>query len=187
MADLELLSYPPDLTADQHEQLINTVTDWLIWHGLFVARQTGPDKTQYPIRVPSSLSLYPVTVFPSLFPRTCFNEAIVIQPEFNRVVRHCSCWRRLAFWCRSRWVRLSLSLELCLATEQYSRPSYYRLADSDVFIKKLWDVHLAVKDEGYVQVRPLLDQYLWVRKLTDWGRIRLSLWLGPTIFCLKTG
>jgi hypothetical protein len=85
MADLELLSYPPDLTADQHEQLINTVTDWLISHGLFIARLTGPDKTQYPIRVPSSLSFCPVTVFPSLFPRTCFNEAIEIQPEFNKL------------------------------------------------------------------------------------------------------
>jgi hypothetical protein len=85
MADLELLPYPPDLAADQQEQLINTVTDWLIAHGLFAPRKSGTDKTQPTIRVPSSLSLIPVTLFPSLFPRTCFHDAIEIQPEFNKL------------------------------------------------------------------------------------------------------
>lgn len=77
-------AYPPDLSPEQSTYLLSTVKDWTILNGLavrpstsFVAKEVDPS---------GSLAVTaPVTLFPSLFPRTCFEEARAIQKAYNEL------------------------------------------------------------------------------------------------------
>jgi hypothetical protein len=76
--------YPPDLTTDQLDYLISDVKDWSILHGLAVR----PPISSVPEEVDPSRSLAvtaPVTLFPGLFPRACFEEARSIQGAYNEL------------------------------------------------------------------------------------------------------
>jgi hypothetical protein len=76
--------YPPDLKIAETEQLLFTIKDWSIAHGLAV-------------RPPPSLvsagadphgvlaTTVPVTLFPSLFPRVCFEQAKSVQKAYNQL------------------------------------------------------------------------------------------------------
>ena len=76
--------YPPFLTSDQSEYLLANIKDWSILNGLAVR----PSPVFIPKDVDASGSLAvtaPVTLFPSLFPRSCFEEARAIQIEYNEL------------------------------------------------------------------------------------------------------
>ena len=76
------LVHPPHLTLDQQNYLLSNIKDWSIYNGLAVRPSSG----FVPQDVDSSRSLAttaPVTVFPSLFPRSCFEEARAIQRAYN--------------------------------------------------------------------------------------------------------
>ena len=76
--------YPPRLTPVQSEYLMANLKDWSILNGLAVR----PPTTFVPEKVDPSHSLAvtaPVTLFPSLFPRACFDEARAIQTAYNEV------------------------------------------------------------------------------------------------------
>lgn len=76
--------YPPELTFPQTEYLLSNIKDWSIFHGLAVR----PSAAFVPKDVDPSRSLAvtaPVTLFPSLFPRACFEEAREIQLAFNEL------------------------------------------------------------------------------------------------------
>lgn len=76
--------YPPDLTAEQFDYLISSVKDWSILHGLAVR----PPASLVSEKVDPSRSLAvtaPVTLFPGLFPRACFEEARSIQDSYNEL------------------------------------------------------------------------------------------------------
>lgn len=76
--------YPPNLTSDQLEYLISNVKDWSILHGLAVR----PPTSWISDEVDPSRSLAvtaPVTLFPGLFPRACFEEARSIQEAYNEL------------------------------------------------------------------------------------------------------
>lgn len=76
--------YPPPLAPDQFEYLLSNLKDWSILNGLavrppssFVAQGVDPS---------GSLAVTaPVTLFPSLFPRACFDEAKAIQTAYNEL------------------------------------------------------------------------------------------------------
>ena len=79
-----LEQYPPELTAAETEQLLFTVKDWTIAHGLTVRPPpalvaNGAD----PHGVLATTA--PVTLFPSPFPRVCFEQAQSIQRAYNRL------------------------------------------------------------------------------------------------------
>ena len=75
-------SYPQNLTPEQQEHLVSTAKEWSIVNGLAVrspiAHSDKDPKANYAVTVP-------VTLFPSLFPRNCFREALAIQTAYNEL------------------------------------------------------------------------------------------------------
>lgn len=77
-------AYPPSLTTAESEQLLSTIKDWSIAHGLtvrppvaFVSPETDPHGVL--------ATTAPVTLFPSPFPRVCFEQAKAIQKDYNQL------------------------------------------------------------------------------------------------------
>ncbi len=76
--------YPLALTPEQSDYLLSNIKDWSILNGLAVR----PSPAFIPRDLDSSGSLAvtaPVTLFPSLFPRSCFEEARAIQIVYNEL------------------------------------------------------------------------------------------------------
>ncbi|GAM86783.1 hypothetical protein ANO11243_048030 [Dothideomycetidae sp. 11243] len=118
--------YPPGVDEAQLAHIINAVQDWSIAHGLavrpppsFVAQSQDPA---------GSLAVTaPVTLFPSPFPRKCFEEALSIQQSYNEL-----------------YVRIA-------SDEAWLGSIVRELTGIDDFTAALWRVHETVKAEGYVQ------------------------------------
>ena len=76
--------YPPDLDDEQREYLLSNLKDWSIAHGLAVrpAPSYIPDNKN-----PSGAlaTTAPVTLFPSLFPRICFEQAESVAKAYNEL------------------------------------------------------------------------------------------------------
>ncbi|KAL8819050.1 MAG: hypothetical protein Q9223_002428 [Gallowayella weberi] len=119
-------SYPPETAPELESYLLSNIKDWSILNGLAVR----PSIDLIPLDVDPSRSLAitaPVTLFPSLFPSACFSEARAIQQAYNELY---------AAIARDReWLKQIVE----------------RLIEVDDFIAKLWNVHLEVEKEGYVQ------------------------------------
>lgn len=86
MADPKTIyeTYPPPLSAEQEEYLVHSVKDWSIQHGLtvrpspsFVSQEADPHAVL--------ATNAPVTLFPSPFPRSCFEQAKRIQSAYNEL------------------------------------------------------------------------------------------------------
>ena len=74
--------YPPDITEQRLQELCSTVNDWAVAHGLAV--RPPPDLVSKEIDPTGSLAVTaPVTLFPSLFPRSCFEEAVQVQRDYS--------------------------------------------------------------------------------------------------------
>jgi hypothetical protein len=76
--------YPPTLTTPEKEYLLSNLKDWSIAHGLavrpiesFVSKETDP--------AGALATTAPVTLFPSLFPRTCFEQAKAVSKAYNEL------------------------------------------------------------------------------------------------------
>lgn len=78
MAELTRHGYPPALTSDQTEYLLSTIRDWALANGLAVRPPSSNPST--PLIVTA-----PVTLFPSPFPRECFQEVRDIQTLYNEL------------------------------------------------------------------------------------------------------
>ena len=77
-------TYPPELSPAQSDYLLSNVKDWSILNGLAVR----PSEAYIPKETDSTGSLAvtaPVTLFPSLFPKDCFEEARAIQVAYNEL------------------------------------------------------------------------------------------------------
>ena len=77
-------NFPPTLTQEQSDYLITSLKDWSIANGLavrppsaFISEEVDPSGV---LAVTA-----PVTLFPSLFPRACFEEARAIQTAYNEL------------------------------------------------------------------------------------------------------
>ncbi|KAF2715155.1 glutathione synthase [Pleomassaria siparia CBS 279.74] len=118
--------YPPDLSPEEEQYLLSNLKDWSIAHGLAVRPAPSfVSAAQDPSGVLATTA--PVTLFPSLFPRTCFDEGLGIQTAYNELY---SAIARDEAWLQS---------------------IIEGLVEIDDFTGKLWQTHLAVKKEGYVQ------------------------------------
>lgn len=76
--------YPPILTLEQSDYLLSNIKDWSILNGLVVR----PSSSFVSEEIDPSRSLAvtaPVTLFPSLFPRACFEEAWALQTAYNEL------------------------------------------------------------------------------------------------------
>ena len=77
-------SYPPELSTEEQEYLLTNLKDWSIAHGLAVRPAPSfVQSTQDPTGVLAATA--PVTLFPSLFPRNCFEEGLAIQTAYNEL------------------------------------------------------------------------------------------------------
>jgi glutathione synthase len=76
--------YPPDLSEEGLQYLLTTLKDWSIAHGLAVRPASSFVKVENdPAGVLATTA--PVTLFPSLFPRACFEEGLAIQKAYNEL------------------------------------------------------------------------------------------------------
>ena len=76
--------YPPTLNSEQSDYLLSNIKDWSILNGLAVR----PSSSYVSKEIDPSRSLAitaAVTLFPSLFPRACFEEARAIQTAYNEL------------------------------------------------------------------------------------------------------
>lgn len=79
-----LNSYPPELSPEEVQYLLTNLNDWSIANGLAV--RPAPSfvpANQDPTGVLAATA--PVTLFPSLFPRHCFEEGLSIQTAYNEL------------------------------------------------------------------------------------------------------
>jgi glutathione synthase len=76
--------YPPALNDEQIEYLLSNLKDWSIAHGLAVRPATSYVPTD---QDPSGAlaTTAPVTLFPSLFPRICFEQAQSVVRAYNEL------------------------------------------------------------------------------------------------------
>lgn len=75
-------TYPPQGTAEQLEYLVQTVKDWTVYNGLAVRpNPTFVSAESNANRVLATNA--PVTLYPSPFPRTCFEQAQKLQKTYN--------------------------------------------------------------------------------------------------------
>ncbi|TVY46746.1 Glutathione synthetase large chain [Lachnellula occidentalis] len=118
--------YPPELTAAESEQLLATIKDWSIAHGLAVRPPPSLVSAETDPRGVLATTA-PVTLFPSPFPRVCFEQAKSIQRAYNHLYA------------------------LIAQDEEFLRDIVQEILEVDEFIAELWQIHLKVKEEGYVQ------------------------------------
>jgi len=84
MSSLTGGSYPPTLEdAGEQDRLVQTVKDWTIAHGLAVRPPPALVADSDPEGVLAMSA--PVTLFPSPFPRSCFEDASAIQTKYNEL------------------------------------------------------------------------------------------------------
>lgn len=118
--------YPPALSDERRKYLLTGLKDWSISAGLAVR--------PVPSFVPSDVdpegvlaTTAPVTLFPSLFPRSCFDEGLAIQTAYNKLY------------------------SAIARDEAWLKPIIEELLDIDDFVAQLWKVQKSVADEGYAQ------------------------------------
>ncbi|KAK0711168.1 hypothetical protein B0H67DRAFT_584491 [Lasiosphaeris hirsuta] len=125
MSSLTGGSYPPALDAAlEKERLVQIIKDWSIAHGLAV--RPPPTVANYDPEGILAINA-PVTLFPSPFPKSCFEEAKTIQTTYNEL-----------------YARISQD-------EGFLGEIVQEVAAGDEFIANLWNVHARVKKEGYIQ------------------------------------
>ncbi|TAQ85174.1 hypothetical protein B7494_g6505 [Chlorociboria aeruginascens] len=118
--------YPPDLTPPESEHLVLTIKDWTIANGLAVRPPLSVLSAESDPRGVLATTA-PLTLFPSPFPRVCFDQARSVQKAYNQLYA-------------------SIAQD-----EEFLTGIVQEIIEVDDFIAKLWQVHLEVKKEGYVQ------------------------------------
>ncbi|ORY17659.1 hypothetical protein BCR34DRAFT_621826 [Clohesyomyces aquaticus] len=118
--------YPPELSPEEEQYLLSNLKDWSIAHGLAVRPAPSFVPTSHD---PSGAlaTTAPVTLFPSLFPRKCFEEGLAIQTAYNELY------------------------SAIARDEQWLQTIVEELIGVDDFVGRLWQIHVQVKLEGYVQ------------------------------------
>ncbi|KAI1000672.1 hypothetical protein K3495_g7524 [Podosphaera aphanis] len=108
----------------EKEYLVSTIKDWSLSHGLVVK----PSASFPPGELHDDVALTaPVTLFPSPFPRICFDQARCAQKDFNLLYAYIS------------------------QDEEFLQTILAEILDVDDFISELWNIHVKVKHDGYAQ------------------------------------
>lgn len=90
MSNSAYINYPPALSPAQQEYLVTTAKDWAIQNGLAVR----PNPSALPEGADSNRVLAtnaPITLFPSPFPKSCFEEAQSLQTAYNQLYAMITC------------------------------------------------------------------------------------------------
>jgi glutathione synthase len=84
MAESVHVTYPPRLTPAQEQFLVSTIKDWTIQNGLTV-RPPATFVSQDAVSKGVLATNAPVTLFPSPFPQSSFEEARAVQKTYNKL------------------------------------------------------------------------------------------------------
>lgn len=76
--------YPPRLTQFEKDDLRNTVKNWAIGHGLAIRPMPSVVPDEQDPKGMLAINV-PVTLFPSPFPRQCFQQAVSVQKTYNEL------------------------------------------------------------------------------------------------------
>jgi hypothetical protein len=77
-------TYPPQQTSEELDHLVTVIKDWSVAHGLAVRPPPAIASEEVdPHRILAMTA--PVTLFPSPFPRVCFDQALSIQEAYNEL------------------------------------------------------------------------------------------------------
>lgn len=74
-------SYPPETTPDRFEHLLTTFKDWSLANGLTV--RPPPHFSENPHEALATHA--PVSLYPSLYPRSSFESARAVQTAYNEL------------------------------------------------------------------------------------------------------
>jgi glutathione synthase len=77
-------TFPPELNEDQKAYLLSNLKDWSIAHGLAVRPTPAYVSPEQDPAVALATSA-PVTIFPSLFPKGCFEQAKSVAKAYNEL------------------------------------------------------------------------------------------------------
>jgi glutathione synthase len=84
MASSIYASYPPETPPEQQAYLVQTVKNWSAEHGLLV--RPSPAFISSDVNPNGVLATNaPVTLFPSPFPKACFEQARSLQKAYNEL------------------------------------------------------------------------------------------------------
>ncbi|PVH80547.1 glutathione synthetase [Cadophora sp. DSE1049] len=115
------MRYPPDISDTQFETLVSDINDWHITHGTQLkVLDTDNRHTVLSQQVGT-------TLFPTLFPKELFEEALALQTTFNKLYA--------AVTEDDEWLFDTLK----------------DLIDIDPLSNNLWTIYREVKQEGYIQ------------------------------------
>ncbi len=84
MSSLTSGAYPPQLRDEEQQHLIDTIKDWSIGNGLAVRPPPAVISAEVDPLGISAVSV-PVTLFPSPFPRICFEQGALVQKSYNEL------------------------------------------------------------------------------------------------------
>jgi glutathione synthase len=79
-----MADYPPDITASEGERLTEVTKDWALAHGLTVRPPPAVIAAEADPRGILATAV-PVTLFPSPFPRVCFEQGVAVQKAYNEL------------------------------------------------------------------------------------------------------
>ena len=117
-------SYPPAISEERLDYLSFYVKNWTIQHGLTV--RPSPSLISDEINPNHVLATNaPVTLFPSPFPKKCFEQARTLQPIYNELYASIA------------------------SNEAWLEAIMQELIAVDEFLAQLWKIHTSVKAEGY--------------------------------------
>ena len=120
MSEPTVLARPPRLSEEHLKFLIENVRDWQYQHGSLL---------KYPPRS-GKIGSRPIgaTLFPSNFPRRCYEEACALQPIYNK-----------------------LYAEIAEDEEWLHEALKASIETPNSMARILWEIHSAIEEEGYVQ------------------------------------
>lgn len=79
-----MTNYPPEITAGEEARLTEVIKDWALAHGLTVRPPPAVVAAEVDPRGILATAV-PVTLFPSPFPRVCFEQGIAVQKTYNEL------------------------------------------------------------------------------------------------------
>jgi hypothetical protein len=116
-------SYPPEFEQDFQDAFLETLKDKACTISFLVKAPAESGK------LPDGAIPAPITLFPSLFPQSCFEQSIELEPDFNKLYANIA--KDVAF------------------LERIVTP----LVEIDSFVQRLWQIHVdIVRNGGYAVV-----------------------------------
>jgi glutathione synthase len=118
--------YPPELDDRKRRYLLENLKDKACTTGFLVKppRTAGGNNQE----LPEGAIPAPITLFPSLFPASCFYAAQDIQEQYNLLYANIA------------------------SDEEWLESIVSTLSGIDDFVENLWKIHLDLRNEGYKQV-----------------------------------